>query len=172
VPRKSKRYLTTFHPTVARTESSKISFSEPLPIEVKGRTTATGATRITYNFFHPDDFKQFHEIVREKALLDTFRVDVISSAKGDLASYQHLKLWRDPKSKQYTLSFCKNATAEKDHLEVTLNTLSLVSTKEARKDNRMVRIDFVSDTASLRPTTVSEQPRGMLTFSSKHQSLD
>lgn len=153
---------------MARAESSKIVFSEPLPIVVQGRTTVTGASIITYNFTQAQSFKQFQEIVREKSLLYSFCVDAITSAKGDLASYQHLKIWRDHKSTQFTLSFYKNAVTEKEHLEFDLSSFSLNQTKEPKKGNRIVRLDFVGDPHPLRNNSVDGQSRGMIKLRSRH----
>jgi hypothetical protein len=103
-------------------------------------------------------------MVREKDLLHTFCVNKIISGDGDEASYQHLKLWKDHKSRLYTLSFYKNNTDKKRHLEFDLSAFAETPTK-CTKIDRIVRLDFVHDSTPLRRSFSDGPFNGMLNLS-------
>ncbi|KAF4631103.1 hypothetical protein G7Y89_g7028 [Cudoniella acicularis] len=146
LPSKSKgrRHPTTNH-EMEDPDPSKVYFLDALRVELtkRGETTAKN-TVITYRFPHPSDLKLFQELIREKELLKTYSPNKITSSKGQETSFQHLKLWKDDKTTEYTYTFCRNVSGDSAYAEFPLSKLQL-NEKPKQKSNRIIQLDFVSD---------------------------
>lgn len=135
-------------------------------MEVQSRSLVAGVASITYHFSHPENIKLFQEIVRDKDLLHTFPANEITSSGGKTeASFQHLKIWKDPKTTESTLSFCRNLDPKKQHFELPLNSFELGTPKKPRND-RTIRLDILKGT-SLSQTSSHDSFKGIhnLSFS-------
>jgi hypothetical protein len=139
-------------------------------VEVPSRKQINGTAFIAYHFSHPENVKLFQEIVRDKDLLHTAPSDEITSSSGKAeASYQNLKIWKDPKSLEYTLSFCRNLIVNKSQLELPLSSFELGTFKKPRND-RTIRLDITRG-HSLSQTSSHDSVKGTHAFLSSLANL-
>jgi hypothetical protein len=132
-------------------------------VEVPSRKQVNGPAFITYHFSHPENVKLFQEIIRDKDLLHTAPADEITSSSGKAeASYQNIKIWKDPKTLEYTLSFYRNLILNKSHLELPLSSFELGTFKKPRND-QTIRLD-ISKRHSLSQTSSHDSVKGTHAF--------
>jgi hypothetical protein len=132
-------------------------------VEVHSRKQVNGTAFITYHFSHPENVKLFQEIIRDKDLLHTAPADEITSSSGKTeASYQNIKIWKDPKTLEYTLSFCRNLIPNKPQLELPLSSFELGTFKKPRND-RTIRLDILKG-RSLSQTSSHDSVKGTNAF--------
>jgi hypothetical protein len=161
VPPSVKRYPITLHPDKGGTASSDVSFPEPLQVEVKGRKPIAGEALISYSFSQPGNAKLLQEMIRDKDLIRTFPVNELTSGDGTKeASYQHLKIWKDHRTGEYTLSICRNLIPKKPHLELPLSNFEVAVIKKP-KNNRIVQLAVIQDSSPLKRTLSDNPSRGM-----------
>jgi hypothetical protein len=128
-------------------------------VEVHSRKQVNGTAFIAYHFSHPENVKLFQEIIRDKDLIHTAPADEITSSSGKTeASYQNIKIWKDTKTLEYTLSFCRNLISNKPQLELPLSFFELGTFKKPRND-RTIRLD-ISKGHSLSQTSSHDSVKG------------
>jgi hypothetical protein len=124
-----------------------VDFSGGLHVKINS-IDVPGEASIKYIFNKPGSLKAFQSMVREKDLIETFCVNEIKSAIHHIeASSQHLKVWKDHKTGDYTFSFYRNGLA-KQHLECPLNSFELKSARQPR-NRQIVRLDFIDEVSPL-----------------------
>jgi hypothetical protein len=129
-------------------------------VEVNSRRQVNGTAFITYHFSHPENVKLFQEIIRDKDLLHTAPADEITSSSGKTeASYQNIKIWKDPKTLEYTLSFCRNLVPNKPQLELPLSSFEFGTFRRPPRNDRTIRLDILNR-LSLRQTSSHDSFKG------------
>lgn len=124
-----------------------------------------GEALISYSFSQPGNTRLLQEMIRDKDLLHTFPVNEMTSSDGTKeTSYQNMKIWKDHKTGEYTLSIRRNLIPKKPHLELPLSSLEPVVIKKP-KNNRMIQLEVVQDSNPLRRILSDDPSRGMSSVS-------
>jgi hypothetical protein len=142
-------------------------------VEVKGSKPVAGEAFIAYSFSQPQNVRLLQEMIRDKDLLHTFPVNEMTSGNGtEEASYQNLKIWKDHKTGEHTLSICRNLITKKPYLELPLSSFELAVIKNP-KNNRTVQLDVIDvsrDSTPLKRTLSNDPHKGNLSISHSHSA--
>jgi hypothetical protein len=108
---------------------------------VRGRPA--GSEIPCYIFTKEIDYREFQGEVRGKDLVDLFefrQIKAALSSKNGEATDQHLKIWRDRSTQDYSMSFYASATKEARDLEFPLHVFK----QELGSDGLQVVLDFLA----------------------------
>ncbi len=95
-----------------------------------------------YVFSNPKDFKEFQSEVRGKDLIDSFDVRQIRAGSSDRkgeATDQHLKIWRDRLTQEYSISYYASAIDIPTHVEFPF---SMFNQEMCPKEGLETGLDF------------------------------
>jgi len=124
-----------------------------------------GEALISYSFSQLENTRLLQEMIRDKDLLRTFPVNEMISSDGTIeTSFENLKIWKDHKTGEYTLSIRRNLIDKKPHLELPLGSLKLVDVKKP-KNNKVIQLEVVQDSHPLRGTLSDDPSKGISSVS-------
>lgn len=109
-----------------------------------------------YIFTEPKDFEDFQSELRGKQLEATFEVRKItcaSSSKNGEATDQHLKIWRDHSSQEFSISFYASAIPKPRHMEFPL---AMFDQQTVVKGDDEICINFIGHGEPKRARTFSK----------------
>jgi hypothetical protein len=128
--------------------------AEAHSISFKGAPATTAIPK--YIFAEKNDFEDFQSELRGKYLEDTFEVRQImcaSSSRNGEATDQHLKLWKDHSTNEFSISFYASAIPKPRHMEFPL---AMFEQQTNPKDDLEVCINFIGQTEAKKARTFSK----------------
>jgi hypothetical protein len=137
-------YPYTWHSKWEKHERLEVTFKGLPPdwhtVKFKGQTLGPGTP--IYIFETKEDYEDFQGEVRGMELIDYFEFREIkpasSSSIGE-ATNQNLKIWREPASQEYSLSYYANAADKPRDLEFPFTMLNL---EKSTNEDSVVELCF------------------------------